>query len=359
MESDDSATSTPVEVLFDRNVRGGPRRGRAHLEVPAETHDASRDMVIPGMFGLRKWEVDLLVFVRDLFNGSLANITLIPSSAPCGRFYFDFYDADDESSHSFSGDGHSFIGVSVPMAKKVISLSLRLAKSGAVREFMGLRPGPTDPNSFSFALFWFAFMFLGWHEHAHHLLGHQPGVTPQGDIRTTSLKGNLQSQTREGYADSYAAMHVLDLFIASDLRTQASELLALRAYPSGDHDRILFLGVLAAVAGTWFRRPPDVLDAESVYRSEHPPRAARLAIFMHSATLWSRLPRRPNLVGAIHGQDFANFMALVGLAVCDDPRDADSSAQNAFMRSVAGQEYARLLITNIDAHGRLIGDYGV
>jgi hypothetical protein len=202
-------------------------------------------------------------------------------------------------------------------------------------------------------------MFLSWHEHAHHLLGHQPGVTPQGDIRTASLRGNLQSQTREGYADSYAAMHVLDLFIASDLRSQVSELLALGAYPLGDSDRILFLCVLAAVAGTWFRRPPDALDEESVYQLGHPPRAARLAIFMHSATLWSRLARRPNLVGAIHGQHFANFMAVVGLAVCDDPRAADNNAQIAFMRSAAGQEYQRLLIENIDAHGRLIGNYEV
>ena len=53
-----------------------------------------------------------------------------------------------------------------------------------------------------------------------------------------------------------------------------------------------------------------------------------------------------------------NFMMIVGLAVCDNPQDADLNAQNAFMRSPVGKEYEKLLAQNLQIHKSLMGAAG-
>jgi Family of unknown function (DUF6586) len=108
---------------------------------------------------------------------------------------------------------------------------------------------------------------------------------------------------------------------------------------------------------SWLRQlhQPTVPDAESVYLSTHPPRAARLHAYMEHAMMWCR-GSRPALVGVIGGQDFANLMYVVGLAVCERPEDADSSLQNAFIRSPEGPEYVERLLGNLELHKSLMGE---
>lgn len=109
-----------------------------------------------------------------------------------------------------------------------------------------------------------------------------------------------------------------------------------------------------AVASTWYLRPPTEFDSQSIYLLTHPPRAARLAAFMEHVMSW-REGLRPSLEGVLDGQSFANMMHLIGLAVCDNPRDADASRQNAFMRTAEGQEYQRQLFQNLQVHKQLMG----
>jgi hypothetical protein len=188
------------------------------------------------------------------------------------------------------------------------------------------------------------------------VLGHQPDAIPQGDARTAVLRGNLQSQTREIAADGYVAMYVFQHFLKNtDARAFVLEQLEVRGRHPNVEDRILFMGVLASVASTWYLRPPDVLAATNVYELSHPPRAARLRFFMEHVLIWANA-RRPNLTTAINSQQFANFMYLIGLAVCDNAVDANSSLQNAFMKSPDGQEYYRQLNDNLRVHKDLMGE---
>jgi hypothetical protein len=199
-----------------------------------------------------------------------------------------------------------------------------------------------------------AMMFIATHEYCHHVLGHEADIAEPGDPRAACLRGNLQAQTREVAADGYAAMYIMDHVISGTFRDQMVTMLALNGDPEPVQDRTLFLFVLTAVASTWYRHPPAIVDAESVYLLTHPPRAVRLSAYMEHALLWCR-GFRPTLVGVIDGQYFANLMYMIGLAVCDNLQDADSSRQNAFFRSPEGQEYSRQLLGNLDLHKSLMG----
>jgi hypothetical protein len=159
---------------------------------------------------------------------------------------------------------------------------------------------------------------------------------------TMSLVSNLQAQTREVAADGYAAMHLLEHVINGGFRAQMLTMLAMNGVPEPAQDQVLFLFVLVAVAATWFRHRPALLSTENVYLLAHPPHAARLYGYMEHALLWCR-EFRPALV------------YVVGLAVCEKAEDADSSMQNAFMRSPEGREYARQLFANLDIHKSLMG----
>jgi hypothetical protein len=75
---------------------------------------------------------------------------------------------------------------------------------------------------------------------------------------------------------------------------------------------------------------------------------------MEHAMMWCR-KSHASLAGSIDGQYFANMMATIGLAVCDNLHDSHWSAQNAFMRSSEGQEYSRRLFENLRTHKGLMG----
>lgn len=68
---------------------------------------------------------------------------------------------------------------------------------------------------------------------------------------------------------------------------------------------------------------------------------------MEHAMIWARA-FRPSLEHVIDGQGFANMMHFIGAAVC--AAHADSTAQNGFMRSKAGQEYQQALADNLALH---------
>lgn len=295
-----------------------------------------------------------LVSIRDILNPALANAKITTDHVPCGPFYFDYIDADDENAYSFSGDGYSFIGVTIPLAKSVFRVVERIVKSFDVWQFVGLHPTTTKPKHFHSVMLLHAFFFIVTHEYCHHVLGHQPDVLPEGDARTKSLRGNLQAQTREEAADGYAAMHLINNVIAEGFRPLLMELLALEHHPISAQDNVLFMSVVTGVTVTWFRHPQEPFDAESIYLLQHPPRAARLDGFMNHVIVWCQ-GFRPTLTDCINGQHFANLMFTIGKAVFDNPTDADASAQNALMRSPAGQEYRRLLFENLDVHKALMG----
>lgn len=339
-----SGTPEPPEATFHRNIRGRYPRGWADLEDP-KTLDRC---------DLRTDEVSVLVLVRDALNLALPNAKMDALHYPCGPWHFDYIDADESGAESFAGDGYSFIGLTIPMAKEVFRLAARLRSSRDVWNAIRLDPSLSDQNSFQFLVMFLAMMFITTHEYCHHVLGHQPDTIAQGDLRTASLRGNLQAQTREVAADGYAAMHLLEHVIGGGFRGQMLTMVALDSAPEPVQDQVLFLFVLVAVAATWYRHRPTVPDAESVYRATHPPRAARLHAYMEHAMLWCR-GFRPALVDVIDGQYFANLMYVVGLAVCERPEDADSSLQNAFLHSPEGREYARQLLGNLDLYKSLMG----
>jgi hypothetical protein len=336
--------SVPPEVLFHRNIRNRYPNGLADL--------ACTDVL--DRFALAADEASWLVLVRDALNGALSEAKMNALHFPFGILYFDYIDAHESSAESFSGDGCSFIGLTIPMAKDVLRLARRLRTSADVWDAVGLRSTRSDPNSFEFLVMFLATTFIATHEYCHHVLGHQADAIPSGDPRTKSLLGNLQSQTRELAADGYAAMHLLEHVVAGGFRAQVVTMLELGSDPEPDQDRVLFLLVLISVAATWYRHPPTTLDRESVYQLIHPPRAARLSAWMEHALIWCR-EFRPTLVGEIDGQYFANLMYAVGVAVSADPKDADSSHQNEFMRSLHGQEYSKELLRNLDIHKSLMG----
>ena len=336
-------SGTP-EVMFHRTVRAKYPRGWADFSNPDTLERCD----------LGPNEVAVLALVREALNLALRNAKLDPLHHHCGPWHFDYIDAEESSAESFSSEDYSFIGMTVAMAKDTFRLASRVRSSRDVWDAIGLDRDRTTPDSFEFLLIFVALMFIAAHEYCHHVLGHQPHAVAQGDARTASLRGNLQAQTREVGADGYAAMHLLEHVIVGAFRVQAVDMLSLKGVPGSDQERVLFLVVLVAVAATWFRNPPALLDSESVYLLLHPPRAVRLHGYMEHAHVWCR-GSRPALIGIIDGQLFANLMYFVGLAVCETSEDADSSSQNAFMRSPEGQAYAKALFANLDIHKGLMG----
>ncbi len=291
---------------------------------------------------------------RDALNGALANAQLNPHHHRCGPLYFNYMQVDTATAAAFDGDSYSFIGMSVPMAKDIIRMTDRLRDSVDIWNALGLTADRSDSNSLQFLLAFFAILFVASHEYSHHVLGHIATDLPADDPRAASLRGHLQSQTRELAADGYAAMHLLQHVISGDFRAQTIALLGLETCAELDCDRILFLLILVAVAATWYRNAPELLDAEDVYLLTHPPRAMRLSAYMEHAGVWSRA-FRPSLNGTIDGQTFANLMYVTGLAVSSRPEHADSRLQNAFMRSTEGQEYSRQLLDNLKLHKSMMG----
>ena len=200
--------TAPLEVLFDRHVRGKYPRGWADIQGPEALE----------RLGLTSEQVTLMVFVRDAMNGALANAKMVQDHVVTGPYHFDYIDSDQQSAYAFTGGDHSFIGLTTGMAQWVFGAGERLRSSLPVWEFVGLTPGQTDANHFQFLLVYLAMAFIVSHEYCHHVLGHQPDAIPQGDARTASLRGNLQSHTREIAADGYAAMHQYDFVVHSDFR---------------------------------------------------------------------------------------------------------------------------------------------
>jgi hypothetical protein len=331
----------PVEVLFHRNIWSRYPKGRADLDSP-ELH-------------LTEGQTRALNTFRETLNGALQNAALLPGHVAHDPIYFDYIDTESNTAEAFGGDGWAFIGVSVPRACEVLNIGAQLAFSPAVCEYLPIVPARTERDRLCFFFSLFAMFFIATHEFCHHVLGHQPEAIPQGDARTATLRGNLQSQTREIAADGYAALYLFEHFInGADARGLVLGQLLVRDRHPNAEDRILFMSILASVASTLYQRSPDVLTADNVYDLAHPPRAARLAFFMEHVLIWSNAFRR-NLTTAIGGQQFANFMFTVGLAVCENPADADSAAQNGFMRSPEGQEYSRMLRENLQLHKDLMG----
>jgi hypothetical protein len=332
----------PIEVRFDRQVRERYPRGWADLE--------GADAL--GRLGLTVEHVRLMVFVRDAMNGALANAKMVPGHVVNGPYYFDYIDSEQQGACAFTEGDRSFIGLTIGMVQWVLGAGERLRSSVPLWELVGLDPDQTDANHFQFLVVYLALTFIVAHEYCHHVLGHQPDAIPQGDRRTASLRGNLQSHTREVAADGYAAMHQYDFVVHSAFRSQMVALLGLEGLPVPTQDRALFLVTLTAVASTWYRKPPAILTAENVSLLSHPPRAVRLCFFMEHAMIWCR-GFRPTLEKVIDGPYFANLMYVIGTAVCAD--HADSRAQNALIRSPEGQEYQQALFDNLKIHKSLMG----
>lgn len=210
-------STTPLEVVFDRQVRQKYARGWADLQAPGAL----------GTLDVTSEQLEFLIFFREAMNGALANAKIVPVHVVNGPYHFDWIDSDEQDAFAFSAGHYSFIGVTTGFAKWVFGAGSRLCASQLIWDFLGLDANQTPANNVEFVLVHLALAFIVAHEYCHHVLGHQPDAIPESDPRTASLRGNLQSHTREVGADGYAAMHQYDFVIHSDFRSQMVSLLGI------------------------------------------------------------------------------------------------------------------------------------
>jgi len=264
---------SPQEHAFDEWFRKLGFRGR---------HDLS---------DLQPSLQDQLRGLQKMYNDAFGRARQFPEHADHLPLYFDYIDADRgvENAIATHDDCYAFVGITLPLVFRMSDVCRDLSHSAPLCSTLQVRPSEQDYNELQAALFYSLLSFVVAHEWTHHVHGHLEQLSHQTrifqEISDSGLVGGLDDQIKELAADGYAAYFVLSHLFDS----RATFLPWLRLDPSTSPDVLdqLFLGFfITAVAGYMLLRPAPDLTAASIYRSTHPPQAARMNFFMREVAGW-------------------------------------------------------------------------
>jgi hypothetical protein len=329
--------SLPPEVVFHRfftqSLSLAERQhywGRADLErLPISTS-----------------ELSLLPAIQASLNDALHNEAMdVPDHVPHHTFHCDYIDSDVPNAGAFSYGGYSFIGITIPLVRRLWDVCGRLSVSDAVTAAIGIRVTSQECERFRVVLFRIQLHSIVAHEFTHHVHGHVMPVPSQAvfadEIVNRGEVGNLDHQAREVDADGYATYFVLTNLINGEER-QSVSLLNIETDTLVVQDEVLLACFVVAVGGWLYAREPQVLSTDSIYRFTHPPQAARMNFVMQRAAAWC-IQNRPALHQWMTHSRFQSLMASVAEATFGMNGTTDWEAQIAFLHSDDGTEYIKRL----------------
>lgn len=347
--------ATPPEVLFHRYFQiTCPRRAPVRPEDPDDRsyrgkHDVSR---LPS---------DVQLFFTRLqqgMNEALRNEKQnVPEHQDHPPFHFDYVDSDTENALAFQYEGHSFIGITIPLVYRLWDVCLRLSGSQTITSLVGLDRNGCDREAMHVVLLQILTSLVVSHEYTHHVHGHLSADGARSvehqEIGDSGARGSLEEQIIEADADGYAVYHVLANLIDASARS-AVDLLRLADEPAGRQDQVLFACFVIAVAAHLFLRPAPALDQVGIYKLSHPPQAARMNLIMHNAIAWC-WQNRPQLATWMTVERFQLLMAAAAEATPGAGGAAIWTAQTEFLKSAEGDAYFRKLDAGVKAHVQSLG----
>jgi hypothetical protein len=279
----------PPEVLFHRYF---PR-----LSSPQdrEKYRGKLDLDTLPDLDMRK----VLKELQDDFNRSFAEAR--EALASLGRplpAHLDYVDSRFENAIAFESDGYYFIGLTLPLLKKIHLNSAALMLSDQVWAFLDLPYLSNRIPDRMGALFFIQTLFVSAHEFAHHLFGHaSKDFSPmREEFLTQDAQGGMEQQAEEALADSFAVFPALAFLIDSEQRANVLERLSYAGSSDVDADRVLMLAFLLCASSSLALSP--VPEAVSVYNRTHPLPIVRINGIIQTATVWAE-KYRPNLANCL------------------------------------------------------------
>jgi hypothetical protein len=278
--------------------------------------------------------------------------TIISADKPKG-LHFDYVKATVENAIAFQYDHHAFVGLTVPLADRIVDTCQTVAVSPTINALV--RPGwagPIPPAQISTAFFGIQLQFIACHELGHHFHGHQ-SENPEGlfeefsSAEEVAVPSRLDKQAREVDADGYSVHMVLNNLFSGEPRDKTLKLLGW-SRPTENADAATLKLFLLAVGAYFYTRPFADFSAKTVDSLTHPFALARMNVVMHEVREWAR-KHSPHLLRRTKERRFEQLMAAIEQALPSPPKPSvgapgvDWHQQGRFLRSAQGREYwARL-----------------
>jgi hypothetical protein len=282
-----------------------------------------------------------------MLNAALAAEKDVPQHADHDPFHFDYVDSDEPNALALCGDGHSFIGVTIPLLDRRWQPASSVAESADVATLLDMRlsdderASMSDEQRIAVVIFRLELLFIVLHEWTHVVHGHVRKVDNAG-FATEVLAcndGNIEQQARESDADGYAAYHMLENIINGQERAHIVSVLIMGDKTSDVQEKLLLCCFIIAVAAYLFTCEPQTVSSETAYTFEHPPQALRMNLLMKNVKTWCYQNRQ-----ALHEwltlQPFQRQMNLVAAATWGMNGGDDWSEQITFLKSPEGRAYA-------------------
>ena len=299
----------------------------------------------------------LLARIQEVLNEALSNEKKnVPEHVSHPPFYFDYVDSTVANALAFRFEGHSFIGITMPLVEMLWETCVRLSMSDVVGSLLLAVPvKPEHYEALHAVLFYTQLTFVVTHEFTHHVHGHvlksALDSTFSNEIVDCHDHGNLGAQALEIDADGYATYHVLAHLIEGERRSQAVGLLKREQENARVQDEALFASFVVAIGAFLFVRRPTAINSSRIYDLTHPPQAARMNWIMHNAINWCR-QNRPDLERWMTKEKFQILMGATATATWGMNGGNDWRAQTIFLQSVDGAEYIRKLDLAVKTHIR-------
>ena len=168
----------PPEILFHRRFQ------RLHRKEDRERYRGKADL-----HRLRgePLPVTLLENLQLMLNEALAAEQHIPDHVDHDPFHFDYIDSDEPNALAFCSDGHSFIGVTIPLLNQLWRSASRVAESASVAALLDMRLSHEQQAEMSVeqriavAAFRLELLFIVLHDWTHVVHGHVRGG-PDGAV---------------------------------------------------------------------------------------------------------------------------------------------------------------------------------
>ncbi len=336
-DGSEQMATTPPEVLFHRRFQ------RLRRQEDRELYRGKADLDrLPG----EPLPVKLLEDLQTMLNAALAGEKDVPEHADHEPFHFDYVDSDEPNALALCGDGHSFIGVTIPLLDRLWQSASRVADSADVATLLNMQLSEAERTSMNVqqriavGVFRLELLFIVLHEWTHVVHGHvRPDDAGFANEVLARNDGNIEQQARESDADGYAAYHMLENIINGPERAHVVSVLAMGDKTVDVQEKLLLCCFIIAVAAYLFTCEPQEVNSETAYTFQHPPQALRMNLLMKSVKTWC-YQNRQTLHEWLTLQPFQRLMNLVATATWGMNGGDDWSEQIRFLKSPDGMAYA-------------------
>jgi hypothetical protein len=323
----------PPEISFDRYFRGlrpseqGAYEGKYDLDTVEN----------PNL-------KDALLRLQRGLNFALGNERSVPEHRDHPPFHMDYVKSDYVNALAFRHDGYSFVGLTMPLIETAFQLCTRLAQSADLLSALGLGFMGKIAEALGAVLFRVMIFFVVSHEYTHIVHGHPLSQAddsmPLNEVQGDDRIADLDAQTLEVDADSYAIYHIMGNYLGGVERAGTVSLLEMTSALVADQDELLFACIVIAIGAYFLLRPVPQLDVESVYKLTHPAQPARLSLLMETAIGWCR-QNRPDLERSMSQQRFDFLLSITAGVVWefDETRNQNWKSQMQFLKTSDGAEY--------------------